>query len=135
MKESNEIYDRRSNESIKKVNNSKDLKEPIYEMTIESEKGRKEIINIYSNSKPEEIAYNFCKENNLDFETLELMINQIKKLMKLILDKNEEKEKNNIENKNKFFVSGEQQSLSNEKIIKNKYFKENNFKKKKYNDR
>ena len=130
MKESNEIYDRRSNESIKKVNNSKDLKEPIYEMTIESEKGRKEIINIYSNSKPEEIAYNFCKENNLDFETLELMINQIKKLMKLILDKNEEKEKNNIEKKNKLFVSGEQQSLSNEKIIKNKSFKENNFKKK-----
>ena len=109
MKESNEIYDRRSNESIKKVNNSKDLKEPIYEMTIESEKGRKEIINIYSNSKQEEIAYNFCKENNLDFETLELMINQIKKLMKLILDKNEEKEKNNIEKKNKLFVSGEQQ--------------------------
>ena len=138
MKESNDIYESISNKSIKKGSESKDIKEPIYEMTIESEKGRKEIINIYSDSKPEEIAYNFCKENNLDFETLELMTNQIKKLMKIITTKKDEKQKNNEENENKLFDcnepiledSEEQQSVSAEKIIKTKSFKENNIKKK-----
>ena len=138
MKESNDIYESISNKSIKKGSESKDIKEPIYEMTIESEKGRKEIINIYSDSKPEEIAYNFCKENNLDFETLELMTNQIKKLMKIISTKKDEKQKNNVENENKLFDcnepiledSEEQQSVSAEKIIKTKSFKENNIKKK-----
>ena len=138
MKESNDIYESISNKSIKKGSESKDIKEPIYEMTIESEKGRKEIINIYSDSKPEEIAYNFCKENNLDFETLELMTNQIKKLMKIITNKKEEKQKNNVENENKLFDcnepiledSEEQQSVSAEKIMKTKSFKENIMKKK-----
>ena len=104
-----EIYESISNKTLKKQNDSKEIKEPIYEMTIESEKGRKEIINIYSNSKPEEIAYNFCKENNLDFETLELMVNQIKKLMKSISNKADanEKEKNDEEKENKLFNCNE----------------------------
>lgn len=129
-----EIYESISNKTLKKQNDSKEIKEPIYEMTIESEKGRKEIINIYSNSKPEEIAYNFCKENNLDFETLELMVNQIKKLMKSISNKADanEKEKNDEEKENKLFYCNEpiledpeEQSLSTEKIKKTKSFKEN----------
>ena len=133
MKEENEINDSVSNISKKISNDIKDIKEPIYEMTIESEKGRKEIINIYTNSKPEEIAYNFCKENNLDFETLELMINQIKKLMKSITNKKEdEKDNNNLENEKKVVYcnepiledSEEQKSLSTEKIMKTKSFKE-----------
>ena len=94
MKEENETNESPSNISKKISSDIKDIKEPIYEMTIESEKGRKEIINIYTNSKPEEIAYNFCKENNLDFETLELMINQIKKLMKSITNKKEDEKEN-----------------------------------------
>ena len=96
MKNENEITNSIINKSMKKSLESKDSKEPVYEMTIESEKGRKEIINIYPNSKPEEIAYNFCKDNNLDFETLELMINQIKKLMKSIEQKKGKKNKNKI---------------------------------------
>ena len=79
--EKNELNDNKSNKSKKKSIESNELKEPIYKMTIESEKGRKEIINIYPNSKPEEIAYNFCKENNLDFKTLELMISKVKILI------------------------------------------------------
>ena len=135
MKNENEITNSIINKSMKKSLESKDSKEPVYEMTIESEKGRKEIINIYPNSKPEEIAYNFCKDNNLDFETLELMINQIKKLMKSIEQKKEQNNKNNIdtENENKLFYckepiledSEEQHSLSTEKIIRTKSFKEN----------
>ena len=123
------------NKSIKNHSELKEIKEPIYQMTIESEKGRKEIIHIYPNSKPEEIAYNFCKDNNLDFETLELMINQIKNLMKTINQKKRENNKENIneQNENKLIYSNEpiledseeQQSLSTEKIMKKKSFQDN----------
>ena len=47
--EKNELNDNKSNNSMKKSIESNELKEPIYKMTIESEKGRKEIINIYPN--------------------------------------------------------------------------------------
>ena len=130
--EKNELNDNKSNKSLKKSNESNELKEPIYKMTIESEKGRKEIINIYPNSKPEEIAYNFCKENNLDFKTLELMISKVKILIETMAKKRDEKENINSENDKKISYcnepiledSEEQQSLSTEKIKKTISFKE-----------
>ena len=139
MKEECEFLDNFSSRSIKKSSGSKEIKDPLYKMTIESEKGRKEVINIYSNSKPEEIAYNFCKENNLDFQTLELMIKKIKKLMESISKNKENKEleekDNQIDEKeNKLFYcnepiledSEEQQSISTEKVMRTKSFKDNN---------
>ena len=130
--EKNQLNDNKSNKSLKKSKESNEFKEPIYKMTIESEKGRKEIINIYPNSKPEEIAYNFCKENNLDFKTLELMISKVKILIETMAKKRDEKENINSENDKKISYcnepiledSEEQQSLSTEKIKKTISFKE-----------
>jgi len=115
-----------NNKSEKNTLKPIELNEPIYRMTIESEKGTKEVINIYPNSKPEEIAYNFCKDNNLDFRTLELMINQIKKLMKSIETENKENIKK-VAYLNEPIIedSEEQQSISTEKIKKTKSFKDN----------
>ena len=122
-KEDQELINNKTNKStLKQI----EINEPIYKMTIESEKGSKEVINIYPNSKPEEIAYNFCKENNLDFRTLELMINQIKKLMKSIETENKENiKKVAYLNEPILEDSEEQQSLSTEKIKKIKSFKDN----------
>ena len=125
MKEEEEqelIINKTDKNSLKPI----ELNEPIYRMTIESEKGTKEVINIYPNSKPEEIAYNFCKDNNLDFQTLELMINQIKKLMKSIETENKENiKKVAYLNEPILEDSEEQQSISTEKIKKTKSFKDN----------
>ena len=125
MKEEQEqelIINKTDKNSLKPI----ELNEPIYRMTIESEKGTKEVINIYPNSKPEEIAYNFCKDNNLDFQTLELMINQIKKLMKSIETENKENiKKVAYLNEPILEDSEEQQSISTEKIKKTKSFKDN----------
>ena len=81
------------------------------------------------------LNYNFCKENNFDFETLELMINQIKKIMNSINQKKQENNKENInkENENKLIYYNEpiledfeeQKQLSNEKIKKTKSFNDN----------
>ena len=48
-------------------NNNFKLK-PFYLMTLEDNDGDTKQIKIYKNSDPYELAYNFCKENNLDFE-------------------------------------------------------------------
>ena len=125
MKEEQEqelIINKTDKNSLKPI----ELNEPIYRMTIESEKGTKEVINIYPNSKPEEIAYNFCKDNNLDFQTLELMINQIKKLMKSIETENKENIKKVAYLNEPILEDPEkQQSISTEKIKKTKSFKDN----------
>ena len=132
--EKNELNDNFANKSMKKSIELNELKEPIYKMTIESEKGRKEIINIYPNSKPEEIAYNFCKENNLDFKTLESMISKVRILIETMAKKKDQSEKENINSENDKKISycnepiledsEEQQSLSTEKIKKTISFKE-----------
>ena len=58
--------------------------EPIYVMTVELEKGKSESIKIYSDSKPDELAYDFCKLHNLDFSSLTYLTTQIKKLFESI---------------------------------------------------
>ena len=68
-------------------NNNITLK-PFYLMTLEDGNGETKQIKIYKNSDPYELAYNFCKENNLDFESMKY----IKRNIKNIIKKFEEKE-------------------------------------------
>ena len=56
--------------------------EPIFVMTLEIDEGKPKQIQIYADSKPGELAFEFCKENNLDFESLKQLKIQIEKLMK-----------------------------------------------------
>ena len=63
--------------------------DPIYVMTVELEKGKSESIKIYSNSKPEELAFSFCKKYNLDFSSLSYLSNQIKNLIENLSNGNE----------------------------------------------
>ena len=59
--------------------------EPIYVMTLELEQGKAEQIKIFSDSEPNELAYAFCKEHDLDYnaheyltEKIEVLLNQYK---------------------------------------------------------
>ena len=61
---------------------NKKIEEPMYVMTVELEKGKSENIKIFANSKPEELAYEFCKRNNLDFSSLSYLTNEILNLIK-----------------------------------------------------
>ena len=49
-------------------------------LKINLDKGKTETINIYQNSNAEEIAYNFCLKNNLDYESVKQLIKKIKQL-------------------------------------------------------
>ena len=76
----NENYNKELKELNKKENNKKEkelsniilennineeiIEEPIYVMTLALEKGKSEKIEIFANSDPSELAYNFCSKNN-----------------------------------------------------------------------
>ena len=62
----------------------------IFTLNVELPKGIKKQIPIYENSNSNEIAYDFCKENDLDYATLTDIKNQIDSALK--------KSKKNINN-------------------------------------
>ena len=68
-------------EEMNKLDNNNLNKDPIYIMTLELEKGKPEKIKIYSDSDPMQIASNFCKEHNLDYNGLDYLRNKIEVLL------------------------------------------------------
>ena len=121
----------------------------IYTLNIELPKGIKKQIQIYENSNSNEIAYDFCKENDLDYATLSEIKNQIdsaikksKKNINNTIDftyntnnsKDFKQEINSINNKkNKNFFHKSQKLFPYQYTItenyKNKKLKQNNSKK------
>ena len=55
---------------------------PFYLMTLETSNGEIKQIKIYQNSDPFELSYNFCKDNNLDFESMKYVKKNIKEIVK-----------------------------------------------------
>ena len=64
-------------------------------MTLEDNLGKCQQIKIYKNSNPSELAYNFCKENNLDFSSMKYIKANIKSIVRQF---NEPKKKNFLYN-------------------------------------
>ena len=62
--------------------NSYQNNKPFYLMTLETNNGEYKQIKIYQNSDPFELSYNFCKDNNLDFESMKYVKKNIKKILK-----------------------------------------------------
>ena len=59
--------------------NKKD-EQPYALLNLEIEKGVIKQMKLYKNSNPEEVAYNFCKENNIDFSLMAQIKNEIESL-------------------------------------------------------
>jgi len=73
-----------------KSKNPKKKKQSFFLMTLEDISGKSKQIKIYQNSNPSELAYNFCKENNLDFSSMKYIKSNIKSIVKKF---NESKQK------------------------------------------
>lgn len=56
-------------------------KEPSYIMTIELERGKSDIIQIYLDSSPDEVAFEFCKKNNLNLKAMQFLSSEIDRLL------------------------------------------------------
>ena len=90
--------------SLNNANTNSDSKdkseEPLFIMTVELEKGNAEYINIHLDSHPEELAFDFCKNHNLDISSYSYLANEIKKLLLNLRSQNLEKQESN-QNSNK----------------------------------
>ena len=86
------------NENSDNNKNTDPNEEPIYVMTLALEQGKSEKIEIFSNSDPSELAYNFCRRNNLDFNALDYLREQITSLLETYAknENDDEEEENNI---------------------------------------
>ena len=79
---------------------------PLALLNLEVQKGIIKQIKFYKNSNPEELAYNFCKENKIDFSSISQIKNQIESLIQKYLNsyQNEKKLENLIiENNNNYY--------------------------------
>ena len=96
---SNNENDEEINDNINTENkNEENIDEPIYVMTLALEHGKSEKIEIYENSDPAQLAYNFCSKNNLDFTALDYLKEQITNLLESYAkNENEEEFEKNIE--------------------------------------
>jgi hypothetical protein len=61
--------------------NNKALREPVYKMTVQLARGKFETLDIYLDTNAEELAYEFCREKNLDFNALNYLVSEINKLL------------------------------------------------------
>ena len=94
-------------------------------LSIELNENHKKFLKIYSDSKPEELAYDFCLQNSLDFESLKDLTNEIKNVLKLNKD-NKNQINNNLIEKNSMNLGSDE--LIDKRKNDNLQFKENYFK-------
>ncbi len=53
-------------------------KKALLTLSIELGDKKKQLLNIYLDSKPEQLAYDFCLQNNLDFDSMQNLTEEIK---------------------------------------------------------
>jgi len=84
-----ELNNNENNKNEKEIDNNMDtgntidqnIEEPIYVMTLALEQGKSEKIEIFVNSDPAKLAYDFCSKNNLDYNALDYLKEQITNLL------------------------------------------------------
>ena len=120
-----------------KSKNPKKKKQSFFLMTLEDISGKSKQIKIYQNSNPSELAYNFCKENNLDFSSMKYIKANIKSIVKKFNDIRQNlllcNNNNNCikeEDEEEYLTEGTMRSNEKTKINDN----ENNFKRSKSKD-
>ena len=76
MKNNNQLIKIPKRKEMKSFISSKS--ESICSLKIDLEKGKSEKINIYHNTNPDELAYNFCLKHNLDYKSVKDLVSKIK---------------------------------------------------------
>ena len=96
-----EFYINSNNNTI----NEKNEMRPFFLLTLENGNGQQKQIKILEDSNPSKLAFNFCLENSLDFDTMEYLKNCIKKILNKFKNQNLDEIRENKENINVSFSS------------------------------
>ena len=113
------------NDKVENVEEKENIDEPIYIMTLELEEEKFEQIKIFSNSDPDQLAYTFCKEHNLDFSAMEYLKEKIDDLIKKFKNKSNDSQIEEVESEINISESNNS-TVKNSKIILNKKIENNN---------
>ena len=102
-----------------------DTRKPLFTLSIELGDQKKKLLNVYEGTRPEQLAYDFCLQNNLDFESMQNLTEEIKTALQTYYEpgENEDPAQNNeqkIENEEE----GEEEENLKEDDNKDKESKE-----------
>ena len=120
------------NQTTSNNDESKNNADAPFIMTIEVEEGRNDKIYIYFDSTAEDLAYDFCKKNNLDFSSLRYLTDEIGKLIKKLHDKKNADVIQEVDEEDK--ISEINKSKSSTKKVPEVFINESISKKKKIDD-
>ena len=87
----------------------------LYELSVELNQGNTVKIKVNQHSDPEELAFQFCKDNNCNFETLK----NLKEKISNLLSKHEESSKKHITTTNNIITKNETSNIFKNNLIYN----------------
>ena len=127
MKE-NDSFNRPSSSKEEIINTPDSMEESLYVMKVELDQGKIEKIKIKPDSNPIKIAYLFCHKHNLEFDSLEYLINKIKQIKENIFSNSKclKLSSSNINNNKSSIQSSSINSSSKGTIIQSKREVSNN---------
>ena len=111
------------NQQEENLQKSNSEKQEIMILAIELGDNEKKFLKIYNDSKPEQLAYEFCLQNNLDFNSLQELTEQIRNAFNT---NNKYSNQNIMLNQNNNFNPNIQESNSNDLISNNNNTKKKN---------
>ena len=118
----NNLYDSENNYIVEE---NKKEEQPLAMLNLEIEKGVIKQIKIFKNSNPEEVSYNFCKENNIDLSLMSHIKNEIESLLQKYYQsiENEQNQKNNIFQKDNYKQKNNKNDIynNNNNLLNNEY--------------
>ena len=128
MKE-NDSFNRPSSSKEEIINTPESMEESLYVMKVELDQGKIEKIKIKPDSNPIKIAYLFCHKHNLEFDSLEYLINKIKQIKENIFSNSKclKLSSSNINNNKSSIQSSSINSSSKGAIIQSNQEVSNNF--------
>ena len=89
-------------------------KKPLLTLAIELGDKKKQLLNIYIDSKPEQLAYDFCLQNNLDFDSMQNLTDEIKNALSNYKGDANNELKNQISEEGEQITSSKKYKQSNE---------------------
>ena len=89
-------------------------KKALLTLAIELGDKKKQLLNIYLDSKPEQLAYDFCLQNNLDFDSMQNLTEEIKNALSNYKNEPNQDIKNQISEKEDPTLSNKNNQKSNE---------------------
>ena len=109
-----------------KKTKNKIKEEPIYVMTIELDQGKSGNLPIFLNSNPEELSFNFCKQYNLDYTSMDFLKNQIIKFKDEFINNEKNIHSSTIEEVDEESTRQINNNINNSKKIKSNNNTKNN---------